>query len=65
MNENQKSILRLIQEDKSVSASMMAEKLNSTSRAVEKNVKSLREQGGIVRHGATRGGYLEVKNKII
>ena len=58
LNETQKSILRLIKEDKSVSASMMAERLDITQRAVEKNIKSLREQGILVRCGAARGGVL-------
>ncbi|WP_026760999.1 helix-turn-helix domain-containing protein [Selenomonas ruminantium] len=61
LSETQKSILRLIKEDKSVSASMMAERLNITQRAVEKNIKSLREHGILVRCGAARGGYWETK----
>lgn len=62
LNETQKAILGLIKEDKSVSASMMAERLNITQRAVEKNIRSLREQGILIRCGAARGGYWLVKN---
>lgn len=51
----------LIKEDKTNSALSMASKLNITSRAVEKNIKILREQGILVRHGAARGGYWEIK----
>lgn len=38
----------------------MAKKLNITSRAVEKNIKILKEQGFLIRHGAARGGYWEI-----
>ena len=51
----------LLKENGSSSALSIAKKLNITSRAVEKNIKVLREQGIIVRHGAARGGYWEVK----
>ncbi|MBO6290974.1 MAG: HTH domain-containing protein, partial [Selenomonas sp.] len=63
LNETQKAILGLIKEDKSVSASMMAERLNITQRAVEKNIRSLREQGILIRCGAARGGHWEIKNR--
>lgn len=60
LNATQQSILKLIKEDKSVSASTMAERLNMTQRAVEKNIRSLREQGLLIRCGAARGGYWEI-----
>lgn len=61
LNDTQKDILTLIKEDGTKSALSIAQKLNITSRAVEKNIKVLREQGIIVRHGAARGGYWEIK----
>ncbi|MBE6099304.1 MAG: winged helix-turn-helix transcriptional regulator [Anaerovibrio sp.] len=61
LNATQKEILMLLKENGSNSALSIAKKLNITSRAVEKNIKVLREQGIIVRHGAARGGYWEVK----
>ena len=61
LNDTQKEILTLIKVDGTNSAISIAKKLNITSRAVEKNIKVLREQGIIVRHGAARGGYWEVK----
>ena len=61
LNETQKAILKLVKEDKNVSAATMAERLSITQRAVEKNIRSLREHGILVRYGAARGGYWEVK----
>lgn len=61
LDDTQNEILMLIKEDSTNSALSMASKLNITSRAVEKNIKILREQGILVRHGATRGGYWEIK----
>ncbi len=61
LNDTQKEIITLIKEDGTNSALSMAKKLNITSRAVEKNIKVLREQGILVRHGAARGGYWEIK----
>lgn len=61
LNDTQKEILMLIKEDRTNSALSMASKFNITSRALEKNIKILREQGILVRHGAARGGYWEIK----
>ena len=61
LNETHKAILSLIKEDNSVSASTMAERLKITQRAVEKSIRSLREQGILVRCGAARGGYWKVR----
>lgn len=61
LNDTQKEILTLIKEDGANSALSMAKKLNITSRAVEKNIKVLREQGILIRHGAALGGYWEIK----
>ncbi len=61
LNYTQKEILTLIKVDGTNSAISIAKKLNITSRAVEKNIKVLREQGILIRHGADRGGYWEIK----
>lgn len=61
INDTQKEILTLISEDRTCSALSMAKKLNITQRAVEKNIRTLREQGILVRHGAARGGYWDIK----
>ncbi len=61
ITDTQKEILLLIKEDGTNSALSMAKKLNITSRAVEKNIKVLKEQGLLFRHGAARGGYWEIR----
>ena len=60
ITDTQKEILLLIKEDGTNSALSMAKKLNITSRTVEKNIKVLKEQGLLIRHGAARGGYWEI-----
>lgn len=52
-----KQILELIRADNSLSAAAIAKKLSLTSRAVEKNIRQLREEGYLLRMGAARGGY--------
>ena len=60
LNETEEAILSIIEKDSSISAASIAKRLNITSRAVEKNIKNLRERGILVRHGAARGGYWEI-----
>ena len=61
MNETQKEILRLIMNDNKISAASIAEELGLSSRAIEKSIQGLREAGILIRHGAARGGYWEIK----
>lgn len=42
----------------------MAEALSVSSRTVEKNIKILREQGVLIRHGSARNGYWEIVDVI-
>ena len=60
INETQKKMLGLMEENKQISAAGMAEALNLSVRAIEKNIRELREVGILVRHGSARGGYWEV-----
>ena len=53
-------MLGLMEENKQISAAGMAEALNLSVRAIEKNIRELREVGILVRHGSARGGYWEV-----
>lgn len=46
------------------SALSLAKKLNITSWAVEKNIKVLKDQGLLIRHGAARG-FLEIKEEFL
>ena len=61
VNETQKEILRLIKNDNKISAASIAEELGLSSRAIEKSIQGLREAGILIRHGAARGGYWEIK----
>ena len=62
VNETQKRILSPIEENNQISATNIARKLSLSIRAIEKNIKELREAGILVRYGAVRGGYWEVRN---
>lgn len=59
--DTKEMILQLMEMYPDISAKKIAMELNLTSRAVEKQIKGLREERIIVRHGAARGGYWEVK----
>jgi ATP-dependent DNA helicase RecG len=54
------SILDAIHLNSKVSAAEIAMKLGMSSRAVEKRIKSMRENGIIRRVGPDRGGYWEI-----
>lgn len=61
VGENEEEILNLLDNNPRLSAVKIAEKLNLSSRQVERIIKSLREEGRLVRHGANRGGFWEVR----
>lgn len=61
VGENEEGILNLLDNNPRLSAVKIAEKLNLSSRQVERIIKSLREEGRLVRHGANRGGFWEVR----
>lgn len=54
------SILNAIQQNPKVSAAEISMKLGISSRAVEKRIKAMRENGIIRRIGPDRGGYWEI-----
>jgi len=58
-------ILKLIENNPSITQQQLIEKLNLTRRGVEWNIKKLKEKGLIIRRGPTRGegGYWEVFGK--
>ena len=58
---NEDGILNLLDNNPRLSAAKIAEKLKLSSRQVERIIKSLREKGRLVRHGANRGGFWEVR----
>ena len=59
-NKTRAQILKCIEKDAQVTIPEMAQKLSVSTRAIEKNIKDLRESGLLVRHGTARGGYWEI-----
>ena len=57
------SILSAIRHNPKVSAAEIAMKVGLSSRAVEKRIKTMRENGIIRRVGPDRGGYWEIIEK--
>lgn len=60
INDMQRSILNLIRKNNRISAKGMAEVLSVSSRAVEKNIKLLKDRGILIRHGSPKSGYWEI-----
>ena len=60
LNETQMEIAQRIEADNRISAKQISEELSLSVRAIEKNIKELRDKGVLVRHGSARGGYWEV-----
>ena len=56
----QMEIVQRIEVDNRISAKHISEELSLSVRAIEKNIKELRDKGVLVRHGSARGGYWEV-----
>ncbi len=63
LNGIQGKILELIRQNSRISAKAMAEILLVSSRTIEKNIKILREQGILVRHGSPKNGFWEIRKK--
>lgn len=59
-NNTQQKILEFIRNEPTVTAAKMASALSISSRAVEKQIKALRENGVIIRRGANKGGHWEI-----
>lgn len=63
LSDTKRRILDIIREDERISALAISEKLGISSRAIEKNIKQLRESGILIRKGAARGGYWEIRKE--
>ena len=59
-SEKNRAIISAIRLNPKVTAAEIAMKLGVSSRAVEKRIKTLRENGVIRRIGGDKGGYWEV-----
>ncbi|MFN6313843.1 MAG: HTH domain-containing protein [Planctomyces sp.] len=53
-------MLKMIEGNPRISAQEMADSLTISERAIEKNLRSLREQGVIRRIGPANGGHWEI-----
>ena len=60
LNELQRKMLRLIRKNNRISAVAMAEAFSVSSRYIEKNIKLLKNQGILIRHGSPKGGYWDI-----
>ncbi|RIH65665.1 HTH domain-containing protein [Mariniphaga sediminis] len=58
--KSSEKILRLISENKYITAEELARELGITQRAVEKNLANLKRNGGIDRIGPDKGGYWKI-----
>lgn len=63
LNKTQQKIVDIILEDPKVTQAEIAEQLNISISAVKKSMKEIVSAGILVRVGANKGGYWEVKNK--
>lgn len=60
LNDTQRKILALLSEDAGLPAAEMAERIGITRRNIEANIKKLKDQGILVRHGSPKNGYWEI-----
>ena len=60
LGESSEKILALIYSDRYISASAMAEIINISERAVEKQIAKLKEKGILKRIGPNKGGYWKI-----
>ena len=60
LNHTQKMILSMIKSDNQISATEISKHIGLSVRAIEKNIKELREKGVLKRNGPARGGYWKI-----
>ena len=60
MPVSKKRILELISEDNSITAKALSEAVGITEKAIEKNIKQLKDTGLLVRKNGDRGGFWEI-----
>ena len=57
---NEKKVLALLRQDGRLTAKILASTLGLTERQVERIIASLKKQGMLIRHGASKNGFWEV-----
>jgi len=60
LSNTKKRIINMICDDKTVTVDAMAASIGLTTRAIEKNIKQLKEDGIVERKNGDRGGYWEI-----
>lgn len=60
MNPLDHSIISLIKENPTISTKDLSEKLNCTTRTIQRSIATLKEKGAIKRIGSTQRGYWEI-----
>lgn len=60
---NEKKVMALLRQDGRLTAKILASTLGLTERQVERIIASLKKQGMLIRHGASKNGFWEVVDK--
>ncbi|MDE7020688.1 MAG: winged helix-turn-helix transcriptional regulator [Lachnospiraceae bacterium] len=60
LNETQRNILEMVQQNNRISARNVAEVLAISNRSVEKNIKILKDRGILMRYGSPKSGYWKI-----
>ncbi|MCI8742458.1 MAG: winged helix-turn-helix domain-containing protein [Lachnospiraceae bacterium] len=60
LNDTQRKTLNLLAENTQLSAAKIAEHIGISRRNVESNMKKLKDQGILIRHGSPKNGYWEI-----
>lgn len=63
VSERGRRILELLAENSSLSAKQLAERLNTTDRTIEREIKKMKESEIIERIGGDRGGFWKINSK--
>lgn len=60
LNITQCRIVEMLSAEPRATGAVLAEQIGISKRNIEANIKSLKEQGVLVRHGSSKSGYWEV-----
>jgi ATP-dependent DNA helicase RecG len=64
LTHNQNQIIKLIEQDISVSSREISEKIGISTRKVQENIAKLKNMGFVKRIGPAKGGFLEIIKKL-
>ena len=60
LNDTQKKIIKMLSKNNRLSARQMSEQIGISSRNIENNIRTLKKQGMLIRHGSPKNGYWEI-----